>query len=332
MNRTNQILVGALALQIVLAAVVFWPRPATSLGSGESLFAGLEADQIVRLTISDAEGGRILLAKGAGGWVLPDADDYVTQGTQVPDFLAKIVELKADRLVTQTPASHKRLQVAGDSFDRLIEFELADGATHRLYLGTSPTYQVTHVRADDADEVYLASGLSTSDAGVQATHWVDGLYLSVVQDQIVALTLENAAGRIEFEKDEAGAWTMKGLAPDETLAESNVRSLVSRASSLRMLRPLGKAESQAYGFDAPSAVLTVDTRDDEGVVKTMTLRVGAQSEEDDSYVVISSESPYYVRVSAYTVSDFVEKTRDDYLELPPTPTPEPESATPTPTS
>jgi hypothetical protein len=39
--------------------------------------------------------------------------------------------------------------------------------------------------------------------------------------------------------------------------------------------------------------------------------------------VISSESPYYVRVSEYTVKDFVEKARDGFLELPPTPTPEP---------
>jgi hypothetical protein len=53
--------------------------------------------------------------------------------------------------------------------------------------------------------------------------------------------------------------------------------------------------------------------------------VGAQSEEDNSYVVSSSESPYYVRVADYTVENFVERVRDDFLELPPTPTPEPTS-------
>jgi hypothetical protein len=55
-------------------------------------------------------------------------------------------------------------------------------------------------------------------------------------------------------------------------------------------------------------------------------RVGTQDAGDLSYVVDSSESPYYVRVSEFTVKDFVEKAREDFLVVPPTPAPE---ATPT---
>ncbi|MGA9351413.1 MAG: DUF4340 domain-containing protein [Anaerolineae bacterium] len=323
MNRTNQILAAVLAVQIVLVMVAFWPRPA-SVASGESLFAGLEAEQITRLTISDETGKQIKLAKGLGDWVLPEADDYPCLENKVPQFLEKIVALKTNRLVTQTPASHKRLKVADDTFERQIELELADGTTHRLYLGTSPSYGATHVRADSQDEVYLAS-LLASDAGVNASNWVDTLYFSVAQDQIAALTLQNENGRFEFEKDDAGTWTMKDLAIDETLNENNVTSLVNRVSSVQMLRPLGKEPQDDYGLETPNAVVTVETRDDEGNTKTYTIRVGAKDDEDNSYVVISSESPYYVRMSEYTVKDFVEKVRDDFLELPPTPTPEPTS-------
>jgi hypothetical protein len=323
MSRTNQILAAVLAVQIVLVAVAFWPRPA-SVAGGESLFAGLEAGQIMQLTISDGTGKQIKLANELGSWVLPEADNYPCTENKVPQFLGKIVALKTSRLVTQTPASHKRLKVADDAFERRIELELADGTIHRLYLGSSPSYGVSHVRTEGRDEVYLAS-LSASDAGASASNWVDTLYFSVTQDQIVALTLENGNGRFEFEKDEAGTWTMKDLAADETLNENNVNSLASRASSVRMLRPLGKTEQDDYGLKEPNAVFTVETRDDEGNTKTYTIRVGAQGDEDNSYVVISSDSPYYVRVSEYTVKDFVEKVRDDFLELPPTPTPEPTS-------
>ena len=322
MNRTNQILAVVLALQIVLAAVVFWPKPAASV-AGESLFADLEADQIVRLTVSDATGDQIQLAKGPDGWVLPQADDYPTKEKKTPDLLDKIVELKADRLITQSPASHKRLKVANDDFERRIEFELANGTSHQLYLGSTPSYGVIHVRADGQDEVYLASGLSTSEAGVQVSNWVDTLYFSVTQDQIVALTVENENGWFEFEKDGAGTWTMKDLAADETVNENNVKGLVARAASVQMLRPLGKESQDDYGLETPNAVVTIETRDDKENVKTYTLRVGAQSKEDNSYVVISSESPYYVRVSSYTAKNFIEKARNDFLELPPTPTPEP---------
>jgi hypothetical protein len=325
MSRTNQILAALLALQIVLVAVVFWPKPAASIAGGESLFAGLESDQIVQLTVQDAGGEQIQLARGGEIWVLPEADDYPCRGNKVPEVLEKIVALKADRLVTQTPASHKRLKVADDAFERRIEFELADGTRHRLYLGTSPTYGVIHVRADDQDEVYLASGLPVSDVGTQASTWIDTLYFSIEQNQIVVLTVENENGRLEFERDDAGTWTMKDLPADETLNENSVKGLVGRAASVRMLRPLGKTKQDDYGLTVPSAVVTIQTRDDEGNAETFTLRVGAQSDEDNSYVVSSSESPYYVRVSSYTVKDFVEKTQEDFFELPPTPTPEPTS-------
>ena len=319
MNRTNRILAVVLAVQIVLVAVVLWPKPA-SVAGGESLFAGLETEQITQLTISDETGKQIKLAKEMGNWVLPEADDYPCLGNKVSEFLEKIVALKTNRLVTQTPASHKRLKVADDAFERRIELELADGTTHRLYLGASPSYGAIHVRADGQDEVYLAS-LSASEAGVNASNWVDTLYFSVAQDQIVALTLENANGRFEFEKDDAGTWMMKDLAADETLNENNVTGLASRVSSLRMLRPLGKTERDDYGLQEPNAIVTFETRDGEGNTKAYTIRVGAKSDEDNSCVVISSESPYYVRVSEYTVKDFVEKVRDDFLELPPTPAP-----------
>jgi len=325
MNRTNQILSAVLVLQIVLAAVAFWPRPAASVASEESLFAGLEADQIVRLTISDADSNQIQLARSGAEWVLPEADDYPTAENKVSELLDKIAGLKADRAVTQTSGSHSRLQVADDDFSRLIEFELADGTTHRLYLGTAAAYQVTHMRAGGQDEVYLGSGLSTADANALPSNWVDTLYFSVTQDQVVALTLENKNGRFEFEKDDAGTWAIKDLTGDETFNENNLKSLVSRVASLQMLRPLGKEMQGDYGLEEPNAVVTVVTRDEEGNTQTYTLRVGAQSEEDDSFVVISSESPYYVRVSSYTVADFVERVRDDFLQLPPTPVPEPTS-------
>ncbi len=335
MNRTNQILAAVLAVQIVLVAVAFWPRPATVAG-GESLLAGLEADQVTQLTISDAAGKQIRLAKETGNWVLPEADGYPCQANKVPELLEKIAALKTNRLVTQTPASHKRLGVADDAFQRKIELTLADGTTHQLYLGTSPSYGASHVRAEGRDEVYLAS-LSASEAGVNASNWVDTLYFSVAQDQIVAMTLENANGRFEFEKAEDGTWKMQGLAADETLNENNVTGMASRIASLQMLRPLGKTEQDDYGLDAPNAVITVQTRDAEGNEKTHTVRVGSKSAEavgateaagatqDNSYVVSSSESPYYVRVSEYTVKSFVERTRDDFLKQPPTPTPEPTS-------
>jgi hypothetical protein len=331
MSKQNQILAIVLAVQLVLIAVVFWPRSAAS-GAGDQAFF-TQLDQVTSLTIRDPEGQEIRLRigrfdpQGGTGWVLPEADDYPCQQERVSKFLDQVAQLKANRLVTRTAASHKRLKVSEVDFERLIALEWADGTTHKLYLGTSPSYRAMHVRVDDQDEVYLVSELSVPDAGTGPLTWIDSLYFSVPQEQIVALALENANGRFEFARvPEApgaeGAWTMAGLAADEMLNENNVTSLVSRIAALRMLRPLGKTEQESYGIKTPNALITVQTQDQEGKVQTSILRVGARSEEDQSYVVISSQSPYYVNISEYTVKDFVERQRQDFIEQPPTTAPE----------
>ncbi len=199
MSRQNQILSILLALQIVAAAVVFWPRPAATAAGG-SLFAGVTADKIAKLTVSDAS-GQVQLVKGPNGWILPQADDYPCLANKVQPLLDKIVALKTDRLVTQTSASHKQLKVAYQNFERSIEFELADGTRHRLYLGTSAGYQTTHVRVQGKNQVYLAAGLSAADASAQASGWVETAYFSAPQDQVTALTVENKNGRFELEKN-----------------------------------------------------------------------------------------------------------------------------------
>jgi hypothetical protein len=320
MKRHNQILAGILVIQIILSVVVFWPKSAATTAS-EPLFPDLSADDIVALTVTDADDTGIQIKKVGEVWVLPDTDDYPAQADKITPLLDKIVGLTTGRLVTRTDASHRRLQVSPDDFMRRIDFETADGTKRTLYLGSSPQYGATHFRVEGQSETYLTSELSTWETKADATSWVDTTYLSVPEDDVTKLTLENANGTCTFMKDDEGKWTMAGLAADETLDETKVTDLVRRAASVNMTSPLGKEEKASYGMDQPDAVVTLETED-----KTVTLRVGAKDPADNSYVVTSSESPYYVRVSEYSVKDLVEKTRDDFLQLPPTPTPEATSA------
>jgi hypothetical protein len=319
MNRLNLILVVLLVVQMAVLAIVLWPRPDTSASEGQRLLSDLDADRIVGLTITDADGNSIKLARRDGSWVLPEADDYPALPGQVPPVLDKLVELEAERLVTQTASSHKRLGVARDSFQRLAEIEMDDDSRYRLYIGTSPSFSVTHVRAEGQDEVYLTSKLSIQDLGVQANAWTEQTFFSVPREQVIAFTLENESGRFEFEKDDE-TWTMKGLSGDESLAQPAVQTLLSRATSVSMLEPLGREEQTTFGLESPSATVILHTGDAGEKDQTHTLHIGAQDQDNRSYVLVSSESPYYVRVSELAVRDLVEKTRNDLLELPPTPT------------
>lgn len=317
MTRLNQVLAGLLVVQLIAAAVIFWPRPAGG-GAGEPLFPGMQADQAVALTISGGDGQSVKLAKTEGRWVLPEAGDYPVLEDKVTPLLQAVADLKTGRRVTQTSGSHARLQVASDEFNRRVEIELADGARHVLYLGSSPSYGAVHIRAEGQDAVYLTSALTVQEAAIAAADWVERIYFSVPADEVISLILENANGTFRFVKN-GEAWMMDGLTGEESLDTNRFQTVLNRATSVSLLAPLGKEELAGYGMGAPGAVVRIGTGGD--APKTYVLTVGAQDAEDNSYVVKSSESPYYVRVSEFSVNDLVTHTRDAFLVATPTPLP-----------
>jgi len=315
LKRHNQILAGILIIQIVICTAVFWPRSAVT-STSKPLFSDVQAEDIVALTILDADGNSVALRQMMGEWVLSDADDYPAQADKISGLLEKIVGLTTGRLVTRTDASHQRLQVAVGDFVRRVDLKMKDGTEYRLYLGSSPSYGATHFRLNGQSETYLTSDVSVWEARATASAWIDTAYLKVPQDDVVEMTLENPNGTFAFVKDGQGVWTMVGLAPDEDADEAKITALLRRVTTINMLTPLSKSNLDAYGMETPSAVVTLKTGE-----KPVTLRVGSKDPSDNSYVVISSESPYYVRVAEYNVKDLVEKSYDDFLQILPTPTP-----------
>jgi hypothetical protein len=112
MNRTQRILAVVLGLQIVLIAVVFWPR-AGEVQAGEALLGSLDTAQVTRIIIDDTDGNSITLVKSGGTWVLPDADDYPAQADKIETMLQNLAGIETNRLITRTAASHERLGGCG---------------------------------------------------------------------------------------------------------------------------------------------------------------------------------------------------------------------------
>ncbi len=301
-KRHHIILIVVLVVQLTLGALVLWPRAPEATVSAP-LFPDLQMANIATVTVTDAEEGQIALRQEAGEWHIVSADDYPADATRVEEVLGKILGLTTARLVTRTAASHERLQVAADNFAARVELETQAGADYTLYLGSSPTYGSTHVRLEGSDETYMTSDVSAWEVNTSAATWADTTFLSIPLEEISALTLENSNGTFVFSKNSAGEWTMEGLNADETLNQAEVTALARRLAPLYMTKPLGREEQPEYGLATPSAVATVEWGE-----STATLRVGALNEENFSYVVSSSTSPYYVEVSQYSVEDLVGMT------------------------
>lgn len=315
MNRTQQILAAVLVAQVALAIFLLWPRPAPA-GAGGPLLLDVKTDDITSLDVRDNQGNSVKLARSGAGWVLPDAGNYPADATKIQPVLAKLVEMKASRLVAQTSAAQRRLQVADEAFARRIDLGTSAG-TKTVYLGTSGGLGSSHVRLAGQDQVYLASGVSGSELGTDAASWTNPAYFTVPQDDVIAIALSNANGRWSFTKGADGQWALQGLTSGETLNAQSIQDLLNAASNVRLVRPLGKTEDPAFGLAEPSAVVTL-VANAEGGDKTYTLTVGAQDPGDKTYVVKSSESPYFVRAGEFGLKDLVEKQREGFLELPPT--------------
>jgi hypothetical protein len=140
MTRLNQILIGVLIAQLTVAALVLLPRTLSSQTEPGALLPELGVDTVTALTITSGEGESLTLAKEDGAWVLASAGSYPTVEGKVATFLEKAIAIQTSRLVTETPGSHKRLEVAGDDFQRLVEVETDDGKAYRFYIGSSPSF------------------------------------------------------------------------------------------------------------------------------------------------------------------------------------------------
>jgi hypothetical protein len=321
MTRLQRILIGLLVAQLALAAFVFWPRP-NKVSAGKLLLSDIKADEITSLTLLDGSGASIKLTRPAPdqAWVLPDAGDYPADGTRITPVLAKLAAITTDRLVAQTPGSHKQLQVAADAFQRRVELSTAGGATRTLFLGSSAGGQASHVRVDGQNDVYVAADVAPWQLGVDPAAWIDTAYVKVTPADVGGFALANANGQLNFTRDAQGAWQMDGLAAGEQLDTAQVASAVERLAALRMVRPLGKTERADYGLAQPAALATLNVKSGD-TIKMVSVAVGAQDATDGAYTVKSSDSPYYVKVAESEVRDLVEKKREGFLAAAPTPAP-----------
>ncbi len=314
MTRTQRILSGLLVLQIVLAAVVFWPRNAAAVESGP-LFAGLNASDVVRLTITDNDGNTAELARQGDGWVLASGGNYPADAAKIEPILESVAAAQISRQVTTTAASHKQLQVAEDDFMRRVTLETSSGETDTFYMGSS-TANATYVRRDGDVPTYLVSDLSVWEIVPTAANWIDAAYVTLDRNNVTAVTLQNANGTFTFNKIGDEEWTLADLTEGETFNQGNFNLILNRAVSMRLTTPLGTEPQPEYGMDAPRATLTITTEEN-NATSTYTLDVG-QPLENGNPVIKWSGSDYYVTITPFLVENMVNFGRDDFLTAPAT--------------
>lgn len=339
LSRTNIALVVILLAQIILVAFLYLSdddAEGTSLARGGSLVQNFDPEAYTSLILEDDSGQQIELGLVDGAWVLPSADNYPAQSARIQELLNTIERIQANRLVTRTASSHRRLQVAEDAFYRKLILRKADGSTTTLYVGSSGGGRTRHVRLEGEDAVYLTDEIAAGQLDPIISSWVNTVYFTIAADSLRQITIENANGITTLNREE-GVWRVEGLAPNRVTDTVAVNPITNNLSNFRLTEPLGTEALPEYGLDAPLATVTIVaevpdpnalTTDDETegmiegaptetptetpepptILQTTTLLIGAST--DAGYYAKYSESPYYVIISTTAGNLFVNATPD----------------------
>jgi len=322
-DRTQRLLAGLLAAQIVLLGLLHFVSPASRAAVKEQpLFPALASMTPQKVEIGDGTGASVALDREGGVWTLESPKGYPVTAGKVEKLIGDIEKLSAGRPVVSNRRNHAALKVAEDGFERRIRIWEKPGSkpSAELFLGTSPRFQASHVRVGGKDPVYEASGLSAYDVPADPGSWVDRSLVAVPADSVSEIGVSNRKGSFQLEKKD-GRWSVKTPVSRARAAldAAKVASLVGALCNISLDAPAGPESDAAYGLSAPEATVVITRMPAAGDsaaagVSAFVVRFGApvQGKEGERYAARSG-SGYAVRIPKYTADRALEATLAELL-------------------
>ena len=309
MNKLQKYLIAILGLQFILILVVFLlQRPVTA--SNNLIFPDLKVESVTAINISDSVGNLVSFEKQGEQWVLPLQDDFPVNAETISQLVEKLATIRDNRLVTRSEASHDRLNISNDNFERKVEITI-NGNKEIIYFGSSPATGNIHFRLNGKPEVYLTNALTSSQVSTSIASWVNSVIYQITSGSVKKIEITNNAGDFIFETDAESAWSGQPLEEGYQFDQSKWSSLLTGFTTLRFVEPVSKSENTEYGFDTPQATMKIEYSTDTEETKSGKLVIGKQ-DENGNYFVKWTESEYIFVISSYNAERFINLTTEDY--------------------
>jgi hypothetical protein len=308
MDRTQRRLVGLLALQLVLLAIVHWPFARARSSGGEKLLAALASVTPGRIEIVGGEGSSVTLERRAGAWVLGAPAGYPLVAGKAEKLIQDLEHLTAGRPVASARGSHAALKVAGDQFERRLRIwaSASKAPAAELFVGSSAGSGGSHVRVGGSDRVFEASGLSAYDIPAEAGSWIERDLVSVRAEDVSGLEVANRKGSFAL-ANQGGGWRvrMPAARAGAMLDSSKVIELVRSLCGLSIDQPIGRVDERAQGLSDPEATVRLATKaagpgSSGAAPAEVTIRIGAPVPGKDSRYVTCSRNDFAVTVPKYS--------------------------------
>jgi Domain of unknown function (DUF4340) len=201
LTRFHKILLGLLAVQLVLIAIVMARGNDEGALKERLLVPGFDVAKVTRVQVSGpGEGAKpVDLVKKDSGWVVASSFDYPADQTKVTDALTPLTKLAAAAPIATQAGRHKQLKVADGDFERKLVIT-RDGKDLTLYVGSSAGARRTAFRVGGEDSVYGVTGLSIGVIGTEPRQWVDASYVKINKDEVAKVTVARAGTTVVLQK------------------------------------------------------------------------------------------------------------------------------------
>ena len=260
MDRTQRLLAGLLAVQLVLLALLHNPFASRRAAADQPLLPGLASITPEKLEIDGGQGTSVILERAGGAWALGQPKGYPVTPGKVEKVIQDLEHLNVHRQVVSSSRYHAALKVAPDDFERRVRiWEKPTGDPRaELYVGSSPSYGVSHVRVGGNDRVYEASGVNSYDLPAEPASWVERNLVPIANQDVTRFELANRKGSFALEK-QGGNWTVRSPASrsNTALDQDKVGDLVRTLGGLALDEPVGPVDERAQGLADPDATVVL---------------------------------------------------------------------------
>jgi hypothetical protein len=320
-DRTQRVLAGVLAAQIVLLLILHNPFVRAHAGGDQKLLPALAAITPEKIEIAAGDGGSLTLERRGAAWVLGRPEGFPVAPGKAEKMIQDLEHMTAGRAVASDKRSYAALKVADDQFERRVRLWAKPGGNPaaEIYLGSSPGAGVTHVRVGGTDRVLEASGISVWDVAADPGSWVDRTLVPFRPEDVVRLSLTNHRAGFTLEK-RAGTWHVQSPAARAATVLDSIKvvDFVRTLAGVMIDQPVGALDEAAQGFATPEATVTLDKAAAPGAATdstAVTYRIGALvAGKTDARYVVRSGSSFAVSVPQYSVDRALSARLEDLVK------------------
>jgi phage pi2 protein 07 len=228
MNRYLQILGMLIILQLIVSAVVLWPK--SSKQQSDAVFLNVPPAAVNNLVLADMQNNSLTLKKSAQGWEVQQNNTIAPANTEQVDALINaLTRSPAGWPVSTSEDALGRFAVAENDYQWKVTVKSDNPAvTETIFLGTTVNSAKRHARHSNNSSVY-ALNYSLSDKAVNAKDWLKRDVLALSVQNLVSINAgDYVLNRVNNE------WRFPDQTAKEVVDQELVEMFTARLNSLRI--------------------------------------------------------------------------------------------------